>query len=155
MREGEASIEEARREHPEFAAQTAAVAAPFQGYFVYGSRDPRPRLLADLGFAFPKGIDRVVKDRYGGQLSAERLDMLDVDTLIWLADDKGAQKVRSDPLYRKLAVGREGRDVYIGPDDMLYNATSAVTVLNLQPILDRLVPRLAEAADGDPATGPR
>jgi iron complex transport system substrate-binding protein len=81
--------------------------------------------------------------------------VLDVGALIWLADDKAAEKVRADPLYRKLAVGKEGRDVYIGPDDMLYNATSAVTVLNLQPILDRLVPRLAAAADGDPATEAR
>jgi iron complex transport system substrate-binding protein len=153
VREGEASIAKARREHPEFAGQTAAVAAPFQGYFVYGSSDPRSRLLTDLGFEFPKEIDRFAKDRFGGQLSGERLDVLDVGALVWLADDKAADKIRADAVYRKLAVGREGRDVYIGPDDMLYNATSAVTVLNLQPILDRLVPRLAAAADGDPATG--
>ena len=152
VREGEASIAEAKREHPEFAGQSAAVAAPFQGYFVYGSSDPRPRLLSGLGFELPKEIDPIVKDRYGGQLSAERLDILDVGALVWLADDKVAGKIRDDRVYRKLAVGREGRDVYIGPDDMLYNATSAVTVLNVQPILDRLVPRLAAAADGDPAT---
>jgi iron complex transport system substrate-binding protein len=152
VREGEASIAEAKREHPEFAGKTAAVAAPFQGYFVYGSSDPRPRLLAGLGFELPKEIDPIVKDRYGGQLSAERLDILDVGALVWLADEKAAGKIRDDRVYRKLAVGREGRDVYIGPDDMLYNATSAVTVLNLQPILDRFVPRLAAAADGDPAT---
>ena len=42
--------------------------------------------------------------------------------------------------------------MFIGPDDMLYNATSAVTVLSLQPILERYVPLLAAAADGDPAT---
>lgn len=152
VREGEASIAEAKREHPEFAGQGAAVAAPFQGYFVYGSSDPRPRLLSGLGFELPKEIDPIAKDRYGGQLSAERLDILDVGALVWLADEKAAGKIRDDRVYRKLAVGREGRDIYIGPDDMLYNATSAVTVLNLQPILDRLVPRLAAAADGDPAT---
>jgi iron complex transport system substrate-binding protein len=153
VREGEASIAKAKREHPEFTGQTAAVAAPFQGYFVYGSSDPRSRLLTDLGFEFPKEIDRFAKDRFGGQLSGERLDVLDVGAVVWLADEKAAGKIREDGVYRRLDVGREGRDVYIGPDDMLYNATSAVTVLNLQPILDRLVPRLAAAADGDPKTG--
>ena len=37
VREGEASIAEAKREHPEFAGR-ARVAALFQGNFVYGSQ---------------------------------------------------------------------------------------------------------------------
>jgi len=152
VRRAEGQLAAAAREHPEFKGQTAAVAAPYRGTFVYGSSDPRPRLLADLGFALPPAIDRIARNRYGGQLSDERLDVLDVGTLVWLADDEDAAQLRAGSLYRRLDVRREGRDVFIGPDDMLYNATSAVTVLSLQPILERYVPLLAAAADGDPAT---
>jgi len=152
VRRAEGQLAAAAREHPEFKGQTAAVAAPYRGTFIYGSRDPRPRLLADLGFTLPPAIDRVARNRYGGQLSDERLDVLDVGTLVWLADDEDAAQLRAGSLYRRLDVRREGRDVFIGPDDMLYNATSAVTVLSLQPILERYVPLLAAADGGDPAT---
>jgi iron complex transport system substrate-binding protein len=37
-------------------------------------------------------------------------------------------------------------------DDQLYGATSFVSVLSLPIVLDQLIPKLAKAVDGDPAT---
>ncbi|MEI8412618.1 MULTISPECIES: hypothetical protein [unclassified Kribbella] len=38
-----------RDEHPEFKGQQALMATPWQGYFIYGTQDPRSRLLTDFG----------------------------------------------------------------------------------------------------------
>ena len=55
-------------------------------------------------------------------------------------------------IYRTLDVHTEGRDVFLSSSEPLGGATSFVTVLSLPFLLDGLVPRLAAAVDGDPAT---
>jgi iron complex transport system substrate-binding protein len=57
-----------------------------------------------------------------------------------------------DPLYAKLKVSKQDRDVFIRGDDRVYDATSFVSVLSMQTLMDELVPRIAAAADGDPST---
>ena len=52
--EAEAQLAEAAAAHPEFKGQTAAVATPYQGIYVYGPQDARSRLMTDLGFTFPR-----------------------------------------------------------------------------------------------------
>jgi iron complex transport system substrate-binding protein len=51
-------------------------------------------------------------------------------------------------------VHTEGREVHLGSyaADGLGGATSFVTVVSLPYLLDRLVPMMATAIDGDPAT---
>ena len=88
---------------------------------------------------------------YGGNLSEENVDMLDVDAIIWL-DALGVPDL-GGPLYASLPVHTEGREVYLDSfNDPLGAATSFVTVLSLPFLLEGLVPRLALAVDGDPAT---
>ena len=50
--------------------------------------------------------------------------------------------------------GRVGRGVFIEEnyDNDLYGATSFVSILSLPTVLDQLVPKLAAAVDGNPAT---
>ena len=150
--EAAAQLKAAAEENPEFKGQTAAVATPYQGIWVYGPQDARSRLLTDLGFTFPDGLRDVGGDDFGGQLSGEKLDLLDVGALIWFAEPGPAEKVRDNKVYRRLAVRTEGRDVFLAETGTLYEATSFISVLSIPLLVDELVPKLAAAADGDPAT---
>jgi iron complex transport system substrate-binding protein len=148
----EAKIAAAAKAHPEFKGQTAAVATPYEGIYVYGPQDARSRFLTDLGFTFPKALESVGAEDFGGQLSAEKLDLLDVGALVWFASPGAAAKIRDNALYSRLDVHRQGRDYFMAEKGTLYEATSFPSVLSIPLLLDELVPRLAAAADGDPET---
>jgi iron complex transport system substrate-binding protein len=150
--EAEAQLAAAAEAHPEFKGQTAAVATPYQGIYVYGPQDARSRLLVDLGFTFPKELENVGGSEFGGQLSGERIDLLDVGALIWFADPGPAEKVRDNRVYSRLKVFTEGRDIFLAEKGTLYEATSFISVLSIPLLVDELVPKLAAAADGDPST---
>jgi iron complex transport system substrate-binding protein len=152
--EAQALLDRAAREHPEFEGQTAALASPYRGVWVYGPEDARSRLLTELGFTFPDALRDVGGDEFGGQLSSEKLDLLDVGVLVWFADPGPAQKIRDNDVYRRLKVRTEGRDIFLPEDGTLYEATSFISVLSIPLLVDELVPKLAAAADGDPATKP-
>ena len=73
--------------------------------------------------------------------------------LVWFADgDRSKAEIKDGPLYSKLKVNKEDRDVFIGGKDRVYDATSFVSVLSMPTLMKELVPRLAAAADGDPKT---
>lgn len=78
--------------------------------------------------------------------------------LVWIvssetgAEQQIVQRIVENPLYAKLEVAREGRDIFLG--DTLYAALSSSSPLSLPFLLDELTPRLAAAVDGDPATEP-
>jgi iron complex transport system substrate-binding protein len=150
--EAEARLQAAAEENPDFEGQTAAVATPYQGIWVYGPQDARSRLLTDLGFTFPEELEDVGGDDFGGQLSSEKLDLLDVGALVWFANPGPAEKVRDNKVYKRLTVSTEGRDVFLPENGELYEATSFISVLSIPLLVDELVPKLAAAADGDPAT---
>jgi len=150
--EAEAALAEAAAANPEFKGQTAAVATPWQGVYVYGPEDARSRLLVDLGFTFPKGLENVGGEEFGGNLSSESMELLDVGTLLWFANPGPAKKIRENATYRRLAVRTEGRDVFLEEKGTLYEATSFISVLSIPLLVDELVPKLAAAADGDPTT---
>ena len=139
--------------HPEFAGQTAAVVTPYEGLFLYGPEDPRSRMLQDLGFDLHRLITDADDSEFGVSLSAERTsDLDDIGVAVWL--DLGAdQQVRSQ--FERTEAYDEGRWVDISDaDGSYYVAHSFVTPLSIPYLLDRYVPQLAAAADGDPATEP-
>jgi iron complex transport system substrate-binding protein len=150
--EAAAQLASAAEEHPEFKGQTAAVATPYQGIWVYGPQDARSRLLTDLGFTFPDALRDVGGDEFGGQLSGEKVDLLDVGALVWFANPGPAKKVQDNKVYKRLSVRTEGRDVFLPETGELYEATSFISVLSIPLLVDELVPKLAAAVDGDPAT---
>jgi iron complex transport system substrate-binding protein len=137
-----------QEEHPEFVGATSIVATPYEGIWVYGPEDLRGRLLTSLGFELPEGLAEVTGDEFGGNLSAERADLLDVDVIIWLDADESEGEL-GGPIYQTLPVHTEGREVFLDSyDDPLGGATSFVSVLSLPYLLDGLVPQLAEAMEG-------
>lgn len=150
----EADFTSAKEKHPDFARASAVMATPHDGIFAFGSQDPRSRVLTGLGFSLPPDLEKVVGDEFGAALSKERTDLVDTDALVWLAADpaKDEAKLHKDPLYGDLNVAKQSRDVYIGESSDYGNSVSFVTVLSLPYMLERLVPQLAAAVDGDPAT---
>lgn len=148
----EAQFEQVRADNPAFVGASGLVATPYEGVFVYGAEDPRGYLLRDLGFTLPEGLEEVVGGEFGGNLSMERLDLLDTDVLVWL-DAVPGEGIIANPLYAQLPVHTEGREVFMGSSNEPFGAaTSFITVLSLPYLLDELVPRLAAAVDGDPET---
>ena len=151
--ETERLIADAAAEHPEFKGQTAANITDYQGIFVYGPQDVRTQMLEQLGFEYPDELREAFPDEFGGQLSDEKVDALDLGVLLWFADgDRSVKELKEDPLYSKLNVRKEGRDVFVRTDDRVYEATSFPSVLSMPLLIEEIVPRLAAAADGDPAT---
>jgi iron complex transport system substrate-binding protein len=137
--------------HPEFEGQTAAVITPYEGLFIYGPNDPRSQLLVELGFTLDKLITDADDSEFGISLSAERTsDLDDIGVAVWLdyEDDKQVQK-----LFEATTAHAEGRWFDISDaNGSYYVAQSFVTPLSLPYTLDRYVPQLAAAVDGDPKT---
>ncbi|MEU3243412.1 MULTISPECIES: iron-siderophore ABC transporter substrate-binding protein [unclassified Streptomyces] len=150
----EKDFKAATEKNPEFAGSTGVVATPYEGIFVFGSQDPRSRVLTDLGFTLPTDLDKVIGDEFGANISKERTDLLDTDAVVWIASDpaKDEAKLHKDALYGDLEVARQHREVYLKETSDYGNSVSFVTVLSLPYMLERLVPQLAAAVDGDPAT---
>ncbi|WP_205856080.1 iron-siderophore ABC transporter substrate-binding protein [Phytoactinopolyspora endophytica] len=145
----EAQFDAARAEYPAFAEATAVMATPYEGIFVYGPDDPRGQFLTALGFELPDGLADVTGDEFGANLSEERVEMLDVDAIVWL-DAAEAEDV-GGALYESLPVHTEQREVFLESSDPLGAATSFVTVLSLPLLLEELVPMLADAVEGSAA----
>jgi iron complex transport system substrate-binding protein len=145
-------VAEAAAANPEFARATGAAVSAYEGIWVYGAEDPRSRLLTDLGFQRPAGLDAAIGGQWGGDLSDEKVDLLDVGALIWLYEGTGRQPVEANKAYASQAVHTQGRDLFSGPGDGMYEAFSFLTVLSLGYLVDKLVPRLKNAVDGDPST---
>lgn len=146
----EAKIKKQADAHPEFKGSTAVMATPYEGMFVFGSQDARSRVLTDLGFSLPSGLDKAIGDQFGANISKERTDLLDQDAIVWIAGDpeKDADKLHKDASYKDLNVVKQGREVYVDESSDYGNATSFVSVLSLPYVVERLAPQLAEAVDG-------
>jgi len=149
-----AQIEKAASDHPEFAGKTAAVVTPYEGLFIYGPEDMRGRMLQQLGFDYPETLLAERTDEFGWSVSSERTTDLDqVDVVVWLdyaAADAGAQE-----LFEQTGTYDEGRFFDISDKDGdYYVAHSFVTPLSIPYVLERYLPQLAAAVDGDPSTEP-
>ncbi|MGW0581506.1 iron-siderophore ABC transporter substrate-binding protein [Streptomyces sp. NPDC002920] len=144
----------AKKANPAFVGATGVMATPYEGTFVYGSQDTRSRLLEDLGFAMPKDLDKVIGDSFGANISKERFDLLNQDVAVWIVPDltTAVKKLHDDKVYGDQNVVKQGREVFIQETGDYGNAVSLSTVLSIPYVLDRLVPQLAAAVDGKPAT---
>lgn len=87
-------------------------------YYVYGCKDPRSRVLGELGFTVPPVVDELAGEEFGATVSLERSDVLDVDAVVWLdAGGEGLQQsVLGQPSYTARAVHSEGRDLFVSDD---------------------------------------
>lgn len=143
---------DARAAHPEFADATAAVTYFFdEAPGAYGSGDVRSRALTDLGFTIPAEIDELAGDAFFVSISAEDLSIIDTDVVVWIGS--GADPfdgIRALPTRPSTRAFKEGRE--IAADELLSGAFSHANPLSFEYVIEQLVPELALAVDGDPAT---
>jgi iron complex transport system substrate-binding protein len=141
-----------RASHPEFEGASAIVATPYEGIYIYGPEDPRGRLLEKMGFEVPAWAGEVAGEEFGGNLSLEKVDLLDLDLIVWLDSGGGSAPVGGD-VYSSLDVHKEGRELRLDSfNEPLGAATSFVSVLSLPFLLDELPSMFEDAIDGDPTT---
>ncbi|MCW2756747.1 MAG: putative transporter substrate-binding protein [Nocardioidaceae bacterium] len=148
-----AVIEKAAADHPEFQDKQAIVVTPYEGIFVYGPQDPRGRIMSQLGFTFPEKLLDPSSKEFGWSLSAERTsDLADLGAVVWIDSEKAVDK-GTGGLWAKTTAATQGRGLFISDaDGAYYIGQSMVTPLSIPYVLERYVPQLAAAIDGDPAT---
>lgn len=133
-----------RREHPEFAGRTVAILFGYApgSYYLIEPSDPRSGLFTSLGLRMPERT---------GQISQEQAGLLDQDVIVVVGAEPAAY--RTDRLFQGLDAVREGRVVHLGGFETEFaGALGFDSPLSLHVALDVLVPPLAAALDGDPAT---
>ena len=102
----EGQLQAAADAHPEWDGLEAAV-----GYVLseteigaYASADPRPRLMAELGFVTPAEFDELAGDLFYSSFSFEEMGRLDRDVLVWISGDPAINdQIRANPLREQLA----------------------------------------------------
>lgn len=145
-----------RAEYPQLAGKTGTniYLAEDGSFTLWSSNDLASKFLIDLGLVFPPELDKLAQDDNRISVSAEYIDLLDMDVAIWPAENQEVQQtVEKMGLYQGLKIATEGRSIWLDDDDGLaYAAMSWQTPLSLGYLLDILPPKLAAAADGDPAT---
>ncbi|KOG07401.1 MULTISPECIES: iron-siderophore ABC transporter substrate-binding protein [Streptomyces] len=143
----DARFKAVRDEHPEFAGKTLAVADSFEAgkYSAFTKTDPKAIFFTELGFKLKPEIDTLAKPGWNAaELGAEKLNVLDVDRLVWVTSSAEANdRVKAEPLYRKLKVNQEKRDLFVPYQDPDIGAAfSFNTVLSIPYAIDEIEPLL-------------
>lgn len=143
-------FQEIRDAHPEWQGASSVMVWAGQAG-AYTNRDIRGKFLEDLGFVVPEAVNnRGALDISYVLIPAEDLSPIDVDALVWIDGGSSASALNRMPLRPTMRAYKEGREVYSDP--LLSAALSHSSPLSLDYALDKLVPLLEAAMDGDPAT---
>ncbi|MGH3670300.1 MAG: iron-siderophore ABC transporter substrate-binding protein, partial [Pseudonocardiaceae bacterium] len=112
---------------------------------VFSPRDPKMVFMSEMGFTMPEPLTQFVGTQDVVTVSFERLDLLESDRLVWLTDDPAStDKIKTDPLYQKLAVAAQHRDLFVSYEDPPVGAAlSFNTVLSIPYAAEQLEPLLA------------
>ncbi|MFD3699420.1 iron-siderophore ABC transporter substrate-binding protein [Streptomyces sp. NPDC058646] len=144
----DARFKAVREKHPEFSQKTLAVADSFEAgkYSAFTKIDPKAIFFSELGFKLKPEIDTLAKPGFNvAELSAEKLDVLDVDRLVWVTSSTEANdRIKAEALYSKLKVHQEKRDLFVpyqNPD--IGAAFSFNTVLSIPYAIDQVEPLIS------------
>lgn len=142
----------ARQDHPEFAGRSAMLVDFFEGIlYARGPKEPHGKVLADLGFSYPAEVEALIpSDNVLAELSLEQIGLLDTADVLIVGEFDTKAELVEDPLYQQLAAVREGR--VVPGTEPIEGALYWATVASLPFAIEGLVPMLAAAIDGDPAT---
>ncbi|GAA2661120.1 iron-siderophore ABC transporter substrate-binding protein [Nonomuraea recticatena] len=137
---------QARAANPQWKGLTAVAADSFKAgqYFAFQKGDPKSAFLAELGFTVPEGITKEAGKLNGVEFGSERMDLLEVDRLVWLTTGKQPwERIKNDSVYKQLKVAKESRDLFLTyQDPPIGAALSFNTVLSIPYAIDQVVPLL-------------
>ncbi|WP_327092149.1 iron-siderophore ABC transporter substrate-binding protein [Nonomuraea sp. NBC_01738] len=140
------SFAQVRADHPGWAGQSAVAADSFKPgrYFAFQKGDPKSAFLAEMGFTVPEAITKEAGKLNGVEFGSERMDLLEVDRLVWLTTGtEPHQRIKGDKVYQTLKVATEGRDLFLTyQNPPIGAALSFNTVLSIPYALDQALPLL-------------
>ncbi|MFQ1701655.1 ABC transporter substrate-binding protein [Loktanella agnita] len=140
-------------ENPQWAGKTALIGwVDREGQLgVYSSHDARQQLLEALGFVTPQAINGLDPNGSAGvRVSEERVDLLDVDLLIWIRGDGNLDPIRGLEVLDYIKPHQEGREIIFTVD--VTGAFSYGSLLSMPYAVDRMEMAITAAMDGDPTT---
>ncbi|MFG1910809.1 iron-siderophore ABC transporter substrate-binding protein [Kribbella sp. NPDC048928] len=142
-------IKQVAAEHPEFKDKTITVGSFGAENYVYMPGDPRVQILNEMGFKNAPGVEALektnAKKEFSLTISKEKVADVDADVLIAYVDGIGTQKFLADPVYSSLKAVKSG-GVYAMQDQQVISGMSAVSVLSVPWVLDKVLPGLSKAA---------
>lgn len=154
--ETDQAIADTAAKFPQLAGKTFTFAGPNadpSSFYVYTSMDNRPRLLVELGMKnSPLVEERSEPGQFLFNVSAERTSQLDADVfLTYATSQKNVQELADDPLFQQIPAVADNR-WYATVDVTEAVGFSAPSPLSLPSALERYVPQVAAAIDGDGST---
>ncbi|WP_410789453.1 iron-siderophore ABC transporter substrate-binding protein [Kribbella sp. C-35] len=142
-------IKQVAAEHPEFKDKTITVGSFGAENYIYMPGDPRVQILNEMGFKNAPGVEALektnTKKEFSLTISKEKVADVDADVLIAYVDGIGTQKFLADPVYSSLKAVKSG-GAYALQDQQVISGMSAVSVLSLPWVLDKVLPGLSKAA---------
>ncbi|MEM9746423.1 MAG: ABC transporter substrate-binding protein [Actinomycetota bacterium] len=151
----DAGFDRARAAHSQFEGATATVAfysAQSGNIATYPPDDFRHQFLRDLGFEVSEELDRLAGDERFVILSAELIDTIDADVVVWVPGSAiDINATRDLPVREALLTAAQRRSEVVA-DTLVSNALTNYSPLSVEFVIEELVPELALAADGDPET---
>ncbi|GHB54179.1 iron siderophore-binding protein [Streptomyces viridiviolaceus] len=135
-------LDAAKKEHPEFADQTAVALSWYENSVApFTSTDVRGRLVSGIGFTYQTGIDKIAGGSFYTKLSPERIDLVDVDRIFVINDEADTQALKKFKLFANLDAVKKGKVSYLldseGP--AVGAAISQGTLLSMPYAVDELV----------------
>ncbi|MEU4290525.1 iron-siderophore ABC transporter substrate-binding protein [Kribbella sp. NPDC026596] len=142
-------IKQVAADHPEFKDKTITVGSFGQDNYVYMPGDPRVQILNEMGFKNAPGVEALektnTKKEFALTISKEKIADVDADVLVAYVDGIGTQKFLADPVYSSLGAVKRG-GAYAMQDPQVISGMSAVSVLSVPWVLDKILPGLSKAA---------
>ncbi|MEV6267799.1 iron-siderophore ABC transporter substrate-binding protein [Kribbella sp. NPDC051936] len=142
-------IKQVAAEHPEFKDKTITVGSFGPENYIYMPGDPRVQILNEMGFKNAPGVEALektnTKKEFSLTVSKEKVADVDADVLIAYVDGIGTQKFLADPVYSSLDAVKTG-GAYPLQDQQVISGMSAVSVLSVPWVLDKVLPGLSKAA---------
>lgn len=142
---------EVAAEHPEFAGKTATYSQCgfYDGLIYVYPPGLDTDFLSYLGFEInPKLTPLIEVEGEQVTVSAERLDVLESDAIVFACDEPNSvPALKKVPTFDKLPAVAENRSVYTDPT--LAGAIYFTSPLSLPYVLDHLTPELARAVAGE------
>ncbi|MGZ0148796.1 iron-siderophore ABC transporter substrate-binding protein [Kribbella sp. WER1] len=142
-------IKQVAADHPEFKGKTVTVGSFGAENYVYMPGDPRVQILNEMGFKNAPGVEALEKTNskkeFSLTISKEKVADVDADVLIAYVDGIGTQKFLADPVYSSLKAVKSG-GAYPLQDQQVISGMSAVSVLSVPWVLDKVIPGLSKAA---------
>jgi len=141
---------------PQLAGKTFTFAGPNadpSSFYVYTSMDNRPRLLAELGMVnSPLVEERSEPGQFLFNVSAERTAQLDADVfLTYATSEANVKELAEDPLFQQIPAVADNR-WYASVDLTEAIGLSAPSPLSIPVGMERYIPKVAAAVDGDGST---